>query len=100
MLGLYSPAMRSIPICRRRRPQSFARGSPDFLAKWQDRLEGENSWIVPIADIVARGYDLSARNPNRQDDYEHRPALELVQSIKAKEQRILELLDELEGMLQ
>lgn len=73
---------------------------PDFLAKWQDRLEGDNSWTVPIADIVERGYDLSARNPNRKDDYEHRPALELVQSIKAKEQRILELLDELEGMLQ
>jgi hypothetical protein len=27
MLGLYNPAMRSIPIYRRRRPQSFARGS-------------------------------------------------------------------------
>jgi len=73
---------------------------PDFLAKWQDRLEGDNAWTVPIADIIERGYDLSARNPNRQYDYEHRPALELVQSIKAKEQRILELLDELEGMLQ
>jgi type I restriction enzyme M protein len=73
---------------------------PDFLAKWQDRLDGENSWAVPIADIVERGFDLSARNPNRKDDYEHRPALELVQSIKAKEQRILELLDELESMLQ
>jgi type I restriction enzyme M protein len=55
---------------------------------------------VPIADIIERGYDLSARNPNRKDDYEHRPALELVQSIKTKEQRILELLDELEAMLQ
>lgn len=73
---------------------------PDFLAKWQDRIDGDNCWTVPIADIVERGYDLSARNPNRKDDYEHRPALELVQSIKTKEQRILELLDELEGMLQ
>ena len=73
---------------------------PDFLAKWQDRVAGENSWTVPIADIVARGYDLSARNPNRKDDYAHRPALELVQSMKAKEVRILELLDELETFLQ
>lgn len=73
---------------------------PDFLAKWQGRVEGENSWIVPLADIVARGYDLSAKNPNKVDDYEHRPALELVQSIKAKEARIAELLDELESMLE
>lgn len=73
---------------------------PDFLAKWQDRAAGENSWTVPLADIVAKGYDLSAKNPNRVDDYEHRPALELVQSIKAKEGRITELLDELESMLE
>ncbi|MFZ2301330.1 MAG: N-6 DNA methylase [Gallionella sp.] len=73
---------------------------PDFLAKWENRVEGENSWVVPIADIVAKGYDLSAKNPNKLDDYEHRPALELVQSIKAKEERIAELLGELEALLE
>ncbi len=73
---------------------------PDFLAKWQVREEGENSWIVPIEEIIERGYDLSAKNPNRKDDYEHRPALELVQSIKAKEERIMDLLGELEGILE
>jgi type I restriction enzyme M protein len=73
---------------------------PDFLAKWQTRAEGENSWIVSIAEIIERGYDLSAKNPNRKDDYEHRPALELVQSIKAKEERIMDLLNELEDILE
>lgn len=73
---------------------------PDFLAKREKRLEGENSWIVPVGEIVERGYDLSAKNPNRTDDYEHLPALELVQSIKTKELRILELLGELEGILE
>lgn len=73
---------------------------PDFLSKWKKRVEGDNSWIVPVDELVERGYDLSAKNPNRKDDYEHRPALELVQSIKAKEERILELLGELEGILE
>lgn len=73
---------------------------PDFLSKWQKREEGENSWIVDIADIAERDYDLSAHNPNRSDDYEHRPALELVQSIRAKESRIMDLLGELEGILE
>lgn len=73
---------------------------PDFLAKWLIRAEGDNSWIVPIADIIERGYDLSAKNPNRKDDYEHRPALELVQSIKTREDRIMDLLTELEGFLE
>ncbi len=73
---------------------------PDFLAKWKKRASGENSWTVPLTEIKERGWDLSARNPNRKDDYEHRPALELVQSIKAKEERIIELLGELEEMLE
>lgn len=73
---------------------------PDFLAKWPSRTEGENSWNVPIEQLAERGYDLSAKNPNRKDDYVHRPVLELVQSIKTKEQRILDLLGELEGILE
>ena len=73
---------------------------PDFLSKWKDRVDGENSWTVPLADVVANGYDLSAKNPKKVDDYEHRPALELVQSIKSKEARITDLLDELESLLE
>ena len=73
---------------------------PDFLAKWKDREAAENAWTVPVEDIVARDYDLSAHNPNRKDDYDHRPALELVQSIKAKEERIMDLLGELEAILE
>lgn len=73
---------------------------PDFLAKCRSRATGDNSWMVSIADILARGYDLSAKNPKKTDDYEHRPALELVQSIKDKEARITALLDELESLLE
>lgn len=73
---------------------------PDFLAKWKSRVEAENSWSVPLGNIVANGYDLSARNPNKVDDFEHKPALEIVQSIKVKEARISELLDELEALLE
>jgi len=73
---------------------------PDFLAKWEKRVESERSWTLSFEEIVERGYDLSAKNPNRKDDYEHRPALELVQSIKAKEERIMDLLGELEAILE
>ena len=73
---------------------------PDFLAKWEKRLEAENSWMVPIEEIVERDWDLSARNPNKEEDLEHRPALELVQSIKTNEERVIELLGELEELLE
>jgi type I restriction enzyme M protein len=73
---------------------------PDFLNKWESRKKGDNSWCVSAKELAKRDFDLSARNPNRKDDYEHRPALELVQSIKTKEERIVELLTELENMLE
>ena len=82
-----------------RRPQPGEQLT-DLLAKWKKRTVGDNSWLVSIQDLVKRDYDLSARNPNRKDDYEHKPALELVQSIKAKEERVIELLGELEEMLE
>jgi len=82
-----------------RRPMSGDQ-LPDFLDKWESREKGDNSWTVSVKELAKRDYDLAARNPNRKDDYEHRPALELVQSIKIKEERIVELLTELEEMLE
>ena len=72
---------------------------PDFLAKQSDREVSENSWLLTIDEIAGRGYNLSAKNPTSKADDEHRPALELVQSVKAKEERILDLLSELEAIL-
>ena len=73
---------------------------PDFRAKWKTREFGENSWVVPVEEIEAKGFDLSARNPSRGSDYEHKSALELVQSIKVKEERVIGLLRELEKILE
>ena len=51
MLGLYSPAMRSIPICRRR-PQSFARGS--YTCSRVPASSGPtlgSPWLPPILNV-------------------------------------------------
>lgn len=72
----------------------------DFLAKWGDRVEGENSWVVPIKDIENKGWDISAKNPNRKGDFKDVKALTLVQNIKAKEERVFALLNELEEILE
>lgn len=81
-----------------RRPISGEQIS-DFLVKWASQKKGDNCWSVTVKELAKLDFDLSARNPHRKDDYKHRPALELVQSIKAKEERIVELLAELEEML-
>lgn len=71
----------------------------DFGTKQLVREVSENCWILSMEEIIARNYDLSARNPNAKNTNEHRPALQLVQSIKAREERIVELVSELERML-
>jgi type I restriction enzyme M protein len=73
---------------------------PDFLSKQRKRTKGENSWVVSSQDLMKHGCDLSARNPIRAKELMHLPALELVQSIKVREERVLELLGELEEMLE
>jgi len=82
-----------------RKPQA-GNQIPDFLARQKTRAASDASWSLTIEQIADRGFDLSAKNPNRKDDVKHRPALELVQSIRAKEERILDLLEELEGILE
>lgn len=39
----------------------------DFHAKWEKRIDGANSWTLNISQIIDRGYDLSAKNPNSKD---------------------------------
>ncbi|TWT80646.1 putative type I restriction enzymeP M protein [Planctomycetes bacterium CA13] len=73
---------------------------PEFLKLQPKQKDSDHSWSLSAKEIIENGYDISAKNPNRSDDFEHRPALELVQSIRAKEERIIELLDELAGILE
>jgi len=71
----------------------------DCYAKWKNREISENSWIVPVEEIVKRGYDLTAKNPNRKDEFEDKPPEELVASVLEKETAILKILEELQTFL-
>jgi type I restriction enzyme M protein len=60
----------------------------------------ERCWVVPVEEIVARNYDLSARNPNRSNDFAHRPPEELAADIADKQLRIAELVAEIQELLE
>lgn len=45
---------------------------PDFFKKRKKRVQGDNSWTVPVEDVEKREWDLSAKNPDCKDDYEQR----------------------------
>lgn len=63
--------------------------------KREGREENDRAWRVPIADIVASGFNLDLSNPNSGDDLAHRPPQELLSDLVATEREILGLLEEL-----
>jgi len=59
----------------------------------------ERSWIVPAEEIRARGYDLTARNPNRKDAEAMPSPMELVVGLLEREREILAIVEELDDLL-
>ncbi len=81
---------------------------PDALSRWGlrstselERARAEQSFCVPVADIVAQGYDLSLNRYKEivHDEVEHRPPLEIIAEIEKMEGEIASGLAELKAML-
>lgn len=64
----------------------------DALKKWGKREISDNSWVVKQKDIINRGYDLSAKNPNRTKGVVYRKPKELVKDVLKKEKEIERIL--------
>ncbi|WP_162427277.1 type I restriction-modification system subunit M [Pontibacter pudoricolor] len=69
----------------------------EFAELYSTRVTSENSWLVNVADIV--DYDLSAKNPTKQQSIEHLPPIDIVAKLNANDKLIGELLNEIESIL-
>ncbi|ADR33563.1 N-6 DNA methylase [Sulfuricurvum kujiense DSM 16994] len=69
----------------------------EFLAVWKERKITDNSWIVNINDI--KDFDISAKNPNRNETIDHKSPIELVENIKLNNEEINDLMNEIEAIL-
>lgn len=67
----------------------------DCYVRWKKREVTRFSWVEMAEEIIKRGYDLTARNLNRKEEYEHKSPEILLSGIIEKEKRISEILDEL-----
>jgi len=67
----------------------------DCYEKWKNREISEYSWIVSADGVIKRGYNLTARNPNKKEKYEHKSPEVLLAGIIEKERQIGEILNEL-----
>jgi type I restriction enzyme M protein len=84
-----------------------ANDMPDVLTRWQDldveneRARTEQFFLVPKADIVAQGYDLSLNRYKEivHDEIEHRAPMEIIADIELLEDEIAKGLAELKVML-
>ena len=71
----------------------------DCMAWWKERVEGERAWRIAAEQITKNGYNLDIKNPNGKKDLEQLPPEKLVESILAKEERIMQIMDEIKGLL-
>ena len=69
----------------------------EFLDSWESRKITPDSWIVNINDI--KDFDISAKNPNKNEKIEHKSPIELVENIKLNNALINDLMDEVEEIL-
>jgi len=67
--------------------------------KWKKREVSEKSWTVPIEEIVKKGYDLTAKNPNKREESEYKAPEDLISDVIEREKTILEIAEEIQNLL-
>ena len=78
----------------------------DCQSWWKKRKENERAWKVPVGDVLKYGENgnllsanLDIKNPHGKEDFEHLPPEQLVEDIFKKEQRIAEIMGEIQQVL-
>ncbi|MDR0882675.1 MAG: type I restriction-modification system subunit M [Candidatus Adiutrix sp.] len=79
-------------------PIQFDEFAP-LIAWWNKRKENERAWQVPAADLLANGCNLDRKNPSAKDDATHLPPEQLVANILRKEQRIMEIMGNINKLI-
>lgn len=71
----------------------------DCIAWWDNRVENERAWKVPVEELLANDCNFDRKNPNSKKEFEHLPPEQLVESILGKERRIVEIMEEIKQIL-
>ena len=85
-------------------PIQFEEFAP--LVAWWDqpgpgtkRKANERAWKVPAAELLANGCNLDRKNPTAKEDITHLPPAQLATDILKKEQRIAEIMGNVQKLL-
>ena len=66
---------------------------------WGTKELTEQSWMVPVEEIIKNNYNLDVKNPNKKAEFEHLPPEELIAKIEESEKTITTLLSEIKGLI-
>ena len=71
----------------------------DFLALQKIQADSENSWTLDIADVDTETFDLSAKNPNRNDEVILRSPQAILEEINLLDKDSAEILDKVKSLI-
>ena len=64
---------------------------------FESRKETDNSWLVKVEDI--KDADISAKNPNAEQEEKLLPPKEILQAIRTNDKALGELINDIESLL-
>jgi len=70
----------------------------EFVELYTKRTTADHSWTVPVEELK-KDYDLSAKNPAKQNDIEHLVPRKILELIQEKEAAVSGLLSEIDALL-
>jgi type I restriction enzyme M protein len=71
----------------------------ECLSWWKKREENEQAWKVSATEVLTNNCNLDIKNPNSNSDVEHLPPEQLAENFLKKEQRIIEIIGEIQELL-
>ena len=75
------------------------RDMADFIESQKTKADGENSWIVDVADINRDTWDLTASNPNKVEEVDSRTPQEIIAEIELLDAQAAEALQAIKELL-
>ena len=71
----------------------------EFVKLQAKKKNSDNSWTVKIGDVDGESFDLSVKNPNRDDEVVLREPEEILDEIQELDQEASEILETIRGLV-
>jgi type I restriction enzyme M protein len=71
----------------------------EFVKLQKEKADSDNSWSIAVKDLDTSTYDISVRNPNRDDEVVLRDPKDILAEIQKNDKEVAKVLKEIEGLL-